>query len=115
MYTRAVMRRKLEEVFDRRQARVLSEVITDAYSDLVKTGDFNELKEIVKEIAIAQKRTELRVEELAEAQKRTELRGRRAGRGSERLGRGSEADGAQGRRVGRGSEADGGGTQVSHT
>ncbi len=34
--------RKLETVFERPQAAVLGEVITDAYNDLVKTGDFNE-------------------------------------------------------------------------
>lgn len=34
--------------------------------------DFSELKGIVRELAEAQKRTEIRVEELAEAQKRTE-------------------------------------------
>ncbi len=73
--------RKLGTVFERPQAVMLSEVITDAYNDLVKTSDFNELKSIVKELAQAQKelteaqkRTELRVGELAEAQKRTELR-----------------------------------------
>ncbi|MDI6752580.1 MAG: chordopoxvirus fusion protein [bacterium] len=38
----------------------------------VKKDDFSELKEIVKELAEAQKRTEQSVEELAEAQKRTE-------------------------------------------
>jgi len=71
--------RKLETVFERRQANVLATVITSAYSDLVKTGDFNELKGIVRELAEAQKRTDERVgvlaqrmEELAEAQKRTE-------------------------------------------
>ncbi|MCG0278675.1 MAG: hypothetical protein L5656_09140 [Thermanaeromonas sp.] len=80
----------------------MAEVINDAYTDLVKTSDFNELKEIVRnlsltmeelaeaqketqkevsrlnralqELAEAQKRTEQRVEELAEAQKRTEQR-----------------------------------------
>jgi len=66
------MRTRLEEVFESRQAQVLAQVITDAYSELVKTSDFNELKEIVGELAEAQKRTELRVEELAQAQKRTE-------------------------------------------
>ncbi|MEK9149225.1 MAG: DUF3782 domain-containing protein, partial [Candidatus Desantisbacteria bacterium] len=40
----------------------------------VKKDDFSELKEIVKELALAQKRTEQRVEELAIAQKRTEER-----------------------------------------
>ena len=66
------VKRKLESAFPKKQASVLAEVITDAYSELVKTSDFNELKEIVKELAEAQNRTEARVEELAEAQKRTE-------------------------------------------
>ena len=61
--------RKLETVFERPQAAVLGEVITDAYSDLVKTSDFNELKAIVRDLALAQQRTEQRVEELAEAQR----------------------------------------------
>ncbi len=66
------MKTKLEGVFPKKQAVVLAEVITDAYSELVKTSDFNELKGIVKELAQAQKRTETRVEELAQAQTRTE-------------------------------------------
>jgi len=71
--------RKLETVFKEQQAVVLAEVITDAYNDLVKTGDFNELKAIVKELAEAQKgsehrltRLETTVKELAEAQKETQ-------------------------------------------
>jgi len=78
MLSQAEITRKLGTVFERRQAAILAEVVTDAYSDLVKTGDFNELKSIVKdlaesqkELAEAQKRTELRVEELVEAQKET--------------------------------------------
>lgn len=63
------MRKKFESVFKKNQAGVLAEVITDAYSELVKTSDFNELKGIVKELAEAQNRTEARVGELAEAQK----------------------------------------------
>jgi len=80
------MKRRLEGVFPKKQAGVLAEVITDAYSELVKTSDFNELKAIVKDLAESQKelaeaqkelaeaqgRTEVRVEELAEAQGRTE-------------------------------------------
>ena len=79
MQTAINLKKKLEQAFDPRQADVLAEVITEAYSELVKTSDFNELKGIVKELAEAQKelaeaqkRTEARVEELAEAQKRTE-------------------------------------------
>lgn len=73
--------KKLEGVFDKRQAVVLAEVIADAYNDLVRASDFTELKNVVAELAEAQKQTEkrldsltLRVEELAEAQKRTEAR-----------------------------------------
>jgi len=40
----------------------------------VGRGEFNELRDIVKDLAMAQKRTEKRIEELAEAQKRTEKR-----------------------------------------
>ena len=76
MQTATAMERKLKGVFQKKQASVLAEVITDAYSELVKTSDFNELKGIVKDLAEAQKelvhaqnRTEARVEELAEAQK----------------------------------------------
>jgi hypothetical protein len=74
------MKTKFGRVFSSEQAEILSEVINDAYTDLVKTSDFNELKDIVKdlglkvgELAEAQKRTETRVIELAEAQKRTEI------------------------------------------
>ena len=102
METAINLKKKLEQAFNPSQADVLAEVITEAYSDLVKTSDFNELKGIVKELAEAQKelaeaqkesqkeigrldrtmqelaeaqkRTEARVEELAEAQKRTEAR-----------------------------------------
>jgi len=40
--------------------------------ETVTKREFNELKQVVKELAEAQKRTEQRVNELAEAQKRTE-------------------------------------------
>jgi len=74
MVTTLEIKRQLQTVFDERQAQVLAKVIIDAYTDLVKTSDFNELKGIVKELAEAQKRTEQRMGELAEAQKRTEQR-----------------------------------------
>ena len=60
------MKRKLEAAFPKKQAVILAEVITDAYSELVKTSDFNELKGIVKELAEAQK-------ELTQAQNRTNV------------------------------------------
>ncbi len=81
MLGRAEIAKKLGMVFEPQQAVLLAEVVTDAYSDLVKTGDFNELKSIVKELAEtqkelaqAQRRTESRVGELAQAQRRTESR-----------------------------------------
>jgi len=43
-------------------------------NERVTKKEFNELKEVVKELVEAQKRTEERVEELAEAQKNTEIR-----------------------------------------
>jgi hypothetical protein len=64
------MQQKLAQVFSDRQAFVLTDVIQAAYSDLVRTSDFNELKEIVRDLAVAQKRTEQRVEELATAQEK---------------------------------------------
>ncbi len=82
------VRARLKTVFPPEQAAVLAEVIHEAYTDLVKTSDFSELKEIVRdlgakmgELAEVQKQSETRltrleavVEELAEAQKRTEQR-----------------------------------------
>jgi uncharacterized protein YoxC len=56
---------RFETVFKPNQAVVLAETIRAAYDDLVKTSDFNELKEIVRDLGAAQKRTEQRVEELA--------------------------------------------------
>ncbi|MEJ5300731.1 MAG: hypothetical protein WHS38_07065 [Thermodesulforhabdaceae bacterium] len=70
---------KLKAVFPPEQATVLAQVIHEAYTDLVKTSDFNELKEIVRdlglkigELAEAQRRTEQKMEELAEAQRETQ-------------------------------------------
>jgi DNA repair exonuclease SbcCD ATPase subunit len=58
-------------------AKSLTKTLTKIYDDLSNTVtkvEFNELKEVVSELAEAQKRTEQRLEELAEAQKRTEQR-----------------------------------------
>jgi len=66
MRTSTEIKERLEKVFDKAQASVLIEVIVDAYGELVKAGDFNELKAIVKELAEAQRRTEITVAELAE-------------------------------------------------
>ncbi len=65
---------RLEREFTPNQARVLAEEIEGVSSDLVRARDFSELKDIVRDLGLAQQRTEARVEELAEAQKRTEVR-----------------------------------------
>ncbi len=65
---------RFETVSTPEQAQVLAETITEAYADLIKAKDFNELKAIVKDLAEAQERTEMRLEQLAEAQERTEIR-----------------------------------------
>ncbi|HOL48428.1 MAG TPA: hypothetical protein PK189_09625 [bacterium] len=55
--------------------KIISEIIKTIYEEqkrMVTKEEFNELKEIVKELAEAQKRTEQKVEELAEAQKNAE-------------------------------------------
>ncbi|WNC22255.1 hypothetical protein RHI63_12850 [Thermosynechococcus sp. GLH187] len=77
----SALEEKLRAAFSPEQAHLLAEVIREAYDDLVKAKDFNELKAIVADLAQAQKRTEERVDqltvtvaELAQAQKRTEER-----------------------------------------
>ncbi len=81
MFTVPSLQRKLADAFTEKQARVLAEVVYESYRNLVTVGDFNELKEIVRDLAQAQQRTEqrlealtLRVDELAQAQQRTEQR-----------------------------------------
>ena len=74
MLTPAEAKRRLGEVFEPPQAEVLTEVWVEAYGELVKVGDFSELKGLVRELTQAQGRTEKRIEELAQAQGRTEER-----------------------------------------
>ncbi len=74
MVNRSLMREELGRVFADQQAEALSKVIYNAYNNLVRADDFNELKGVVRDLAEAQQRTEHRVEELAEAQQRTEHR-----------------------------------------
>jgi hypothetical protein len=62
---------KIQQVFPENQSKVLQEVL-NFMDELVKVSDFNELKLIVKELAEAQKRTDIKIGELVEAQKRTE-------------------------------------------
>ncbi len=68
---------ELALTFDEKSAKVLTKTLSKIYKDManvVTKEEFGELKEVVSELAEAQKRTEERVEELAEAQKRTEAR-----------------------------------------
>jgi len=64
MATRDSLYRRFESVFPEEQAQVLAAAIHDAYADLVKTSDFNELKEIVRRLAESQERTEGQIREL---------------------------------------------------
>jgi hypothetical protein len=74
MATIPQLRDRLLEVFSEKQADVLAHVVIEAYDNVVSRADFHELTGVVRELAEAQKGTELRVEELADAQKRTESR-----------------------------------------
>ena len=65
---------RLKRVFSEEQASISAEIIVKARDELVKVSDFNELKEIVRDLAKSQK-------ELAEAQKRTEEEIKRLARG----------------------------------
>lgn len=68
---------ELSETMGEQSARKLAEVIGAMYEELLNTvtkRDFDELKDIVKDLADVQKRTEVKIEELAEAQKRTEIK-----------------------------------------
>lgn len=68
---------ELTTTMDVAAARKITEVITLVYEDLQNTAtkqEVQDLRDVVHELAQAQKRTEERVEELAQAQKRTEER-----------------------------------------
>ena len=66
------IKERLNSVFEPAQANVLTEIISETYTDLVKTNDFKELKSIVQELADAQKELADAQKELTDAQKRTE-------------------------------------------
>ena len=66
---------ELSQLLGENVARSLTKTLIKFYEDLNNTvtkTEFSELRNIVTELAEAQKRTEARVEELAEAQKKTE-------------------------------------------
>ena len=67
----------LKQTMDPAAAEKIVEVIGSVYEELrnsVTKIEFNELKEIVRDLAEAQKRTEARMEELVGAQAKTEVR-----------------------------------------
>ncbi len=64
--------RRFATVFAPEQATVLAVAIDDAYNKLVKVDDFNELKEIVRGLALSQKELAQSQREMAQAQVRTE-------------------------------------------
>jgi hypothetical protein len=70
MVTIAKMKSELLAGFPEPQADLMARVFVQAHDELVTKAEFNELTGVVRELAEAQKRTELRVEELAEAQER---------------------------------------------
>jgi hypothetical protein len=70
MVTIAKMKSELLAGFPEPQAELMARVFVQAHDELVTKAEFNELTGVVRELAEAQKRTELRVEELAEAQQR---------------------------------------------
>ncbi len=64
---------ELKEAPEPTAARKITEILGTIYEELRNTvtkEDLKELKEVVAELAEAQKRTEQRVEELAEAQRK---------------------------------------------
>jgi len=75
---RQALQAELQEVFDARTVKtllsVLDKVVAQVHAAGVTREDFSELKQIVAELAEAQRRTEQRVAELAEAQRRSEER-----------------------------------------
>jgi hypothetical protein len=75
---RTALLAELRRVFNVPTSEVLVGVLDKVAAQVKAAGvareDFSELKQIVKDLAEAQRRTEQRVEELAEAQRRTEQR-----------------------------------------
>jgi hypothetical protein len=62
------IRARLKDTFTEQQADLLAHVVVEAHADYVTRGDFQALTGVVRELAVAQQRTEVRMEELAVAQ-----------------------------------------------
>lgn len=68
---------ELKQTMEANAAEKIAAIMGRMYEELLNTvtkDEFHDLKQVVKELAEAQGRTEMRVEELAEAQGRTEMR-----------------------------------------
>ena len=63
------IRARLKDSFTEQQADLLAHVVVEAHADSVTRGDFQALTSVVRELAEAQQRTEVRMEELAVAQR----------------------------------------------
>lgn len=63
---------RLQSVFNHAQTEVLLELVQVSYNDLVKTSNFDELKAIMRELALAQKELQEEVKKLTLAQKETQ-------------------------------------------
>ena len=63
------IRARLKDSFTEQQADLLAHVVVEAHADYVTRGDFQALTGVVRELAEAQQRTEVRMEELAVAQR----------------------------------------------
>ncbi len=67
-------RDRLATAFTPPQIEALDDLLEMHTRSLVKARDFNELKEIVRDLAESQKRTDTKMGELAEAQTRTDIK-----------------------------------------
>jgi hypothetical protein len=66
------IRDQLIKVFSPNQADVLAHVVVEAHDALATKSDVQELRDVVKDLAVAQQATERTLAELAEAQRATE-------------------------------------------
>jgi hypothetical protein len=62
------IRGRLVRAFPENQADLLAEVLVESHAELVNRADFHKLTEVVRDLAEAQKRTEIRVDDLAHSQ-----------------------------------------------
>jgi chromosome segregation ATPase len=68
------IRKILSPFFSGEQVDALTKAIIKASNELTRASEFSEIKEILKELAEAQKRTEISIRELVEAQRENEKR-----------------------------------------